>query len=454
MGDRIQYPAPQMPKIAKLFGDCTIEEIETQLRALTRPQLEALASDRDLWGLGYQDPPPGDWHTWIMKFGRGGGKTHGGSEWINRMAEDKDALCGGDLALMGPTYSDTTKTMIRGPSGVLKTARPDFRPVLKTRDSSLILQWPNGVIAHVLSEDARERGRGLNLAGLWGDELAAWIKQEETFDYILGPAVRIGPALTVITTTPKPRSHLDEIEKRDGVIVTTGTTFDNPYLSPIARRKLIATYGGTRLEKQELFGISLGLSENALWTLEDIEGNRAATTGAGFPKGVDLARVVVAIDPAGTDGDDSDETGIIVAGIDYDGIVYILADCTIKAKPLGWAKRAVGAFRRWHADRFVPEINYGGQMVETTLRAVWQDAPIQMVRAKRGKATRAEPVSALTQQGKVKFCGVFPELEAQLVGWDPYDKKAKSPDRLDAMVYAVTELALSTDQISTIMSYL
>lgn len=434
-----RYPLPEMPPIAEMVRRASAADLREQIRRLDEAQALALFTDPRLWDLSYQRPPEGAWSTWIMRFGRGGGKTHTGARALNEAAKDRESLAGGDLAIVGPTYADVTGTMIRGPSGLLAVAEPDFRPVLAHRDGSLIVKWPNGVIGHPISEDARERGRGKNLAVLWADEICAWLRPRETWDEILAPALRIGRAQAIVTTTPNPEPFLQVLEGRAGSVVRTASTFQNPYLPKHVRDRYIAIYGGTRLERQELFGEHLGISEHALWRPEVIEDARLDS----FPGRKALRRVVVAIDPAVTAKDESDETGIVVAGIDYDGHVYVMRDATIKGAPLVWARVAAACVDAFKADRIVAETNNGGDLVEANLRAVREDLPVRQVRASRGKITRAEPVAALYERGLVHHVGTFPELEAQLTGWDP--TKKKSPDRLDALVWAVTDLALGDD---------
>ena len=285
--------------------------------------------------------------------------------------------------------------------------------------------------------DSPDSGRGLNLSGAWLDELAAWPYPYETWTEGLAPALRIGDRpRVVVTTTPKPIKLLrDWITRDDGSIyITRGSTFDNAKnLSETALAELRARYAGTRTGRQELYGELLDQAEGALWQRHWIEDTRI--TADKMPP---LYRIVVAIDPAVTSGEDSDETGIITAGASNDGHFYVLSDDTLRATPNEWGKRAIDAFRKWKADRIVAETNNGGDMVVMVLQQVDRNAPVTKVHATRGKRVRAEPISALYEQYRVHHVGGFPQLEDQMVMWTP--ETTDSPDRLDALVWALTEL--------------
>jgi len=285
--------------------------------------------------------------------------------------------------------------------------------------------------------DSPDAGRGLNLSGAWLDELAIWQYPYETWTEGLAPALRIGDRpRVVVTTTPKPIKLLrDWVTRTDGSVhITRGSTFDNrKNLSETALAELKARYEGTRTGRQELYGELLEQAEGALWQRDWIE--RSRITADKLPP---LYRIVVAIDPAVTSGEDSDETGIITAGASSDGQFYILSDDTLRATPNEWGKRAVEAFHQWKADRIVAETNNGGDMVVMVLQQVDRNVPVTKVHATRGKRVRAEPISALYEQFRVHHVGAFPQLEDQMVMWTP--DTATSPDRLDALVWALTEL--------------
>jgi phage terminase large subunit-like protein len=239
----------------------------------------------------------------------------------------------------------------------------------------------------------------------------------------------------MLTSTPLPASELKALEEESGSITTRARNFDNVYLARSVREGLRDHYAGTRIGRQELDGEYLSTNENALWTSESIEDNRVSEVP------VDLVRVVVAVDPAVTANKNSDETGIVVAGIDTDGRGYVLDDRTLKGSPLQWGKMAVACYHRWKADRIVPEVNNGGDLVVQNIRGLDHRVHVTPVRASRGKVTRAEPIAALYERGLISHVGHFPELEDQLTSWDP--TSSKSPDRLDALVWAFHALLLS-----------
>jgi len=273
--------------------------------------------------------------------------------------------------------------------------------------------------------------RGPNFSFLWADEIAAWPDAENTWWTIIEPALRIGWARAVISTTPRPLAWLKKLEALADTIVTRATTYDNPYLAESALKSFRDHYEGTRIGKQELYGEIIEDTAGALWRFEWIEKFRVSPTAAK----PDFKRIVIAVDPAVTNNEDSDETGIIVYGVDYQGHGYVLEDASGKHTPTEWATRVHALYNRYHADRVVAEINQGGDMVEQVLRAVAPKIAYQSVRATRGKTIRAEPVSALYERGMVHHLGVYPQLESQLCDWVP-GTTPKSPDRLDALVYA------------------
>ena len=292
----------------------------------------------------------------------------------------------------------------------------------------------NGSRIKLFSADEPERLRGPQFHYAWCDELAAW-KYPEAYDQ-LQFGLRLGDhPQTVITTTPKPKPLIRNLTKRDDgtVIVTHGSTFENKdNLAASALIELQARYAGTRLGRQELEGEILEDVEGALWTQDNIDINRVDKAP------IDLQRIVVAVDPAVTSNEDSDETGIIVAGKNNQGELFVLADYTIKASPMGWAQRAIDAYREHNADAIVAEVNNGGDMIPTLIKQIDSNIRVKTVRATRGKQLRAEPVASLYEQNRAHHVGQFDKLETQLTTWTPEDPK--SPDRLDALVWAATEL--------------
>lgn len=378
-----------------------------------------------------QLPPKGDWTTWLILAGRGFGKTRTGAEWVRSLAENSAVS---RIALVGPTAADVRDVMVEGESGILSICpnwnRPAYEP------SKRRLTWPNGVQAAMFSSEEPERLRGPQHGAAWCDELAAWRNVEETWS-MLNFGLRIGTLpRTTITTTPKPIKILKELVKNaDGhVSITRGSTYDNrDNLAPAFFSQIVKRYEGTRLGRQELNAEILEDIEGALWTRDSIEAGRV-------PKNtmLEFQRIVIAVDPAVSNNEDSDETGIIVAALGFDGEGYVLEDLSGRYTPTEWATKAVGAYRRYRADRIVAEVNQGGLLVENTIRVIDPNVSLRMVHASRGKLIRAEPVSALYEQRRVHHLGGFFELEDQLCSFAPGSKD--SPDRLDALVYAITDL--------------
>ena len=337
------------------------------------------------------------------------------------------------IALIGATAADVRDVMVEGESGILACARDGERPVYEP--SKRRLTWPNGAMATTYSADEPERLRGPQHDSLWADEPASWRRPEAWTMAMFGLRLGTDPR-SVVTGTPKPVPLIREIRALPDTVITYGRTLDNAAnLAPQFIDSIIAKYGGTRLGRQELEGELLEDNLGSLWNWAMFAGEEFRPLAA-----PPLRRIVVAVDPAASAGEDSDETGIIAAGLGADGRAYVLADATIRAGPTEWARTAVGLYRSLGADRIIAERNNGGDMVEAVLRSVAPDVPIQTVWASRGKQTRAEPVAALYEQGKVAHVGVFRDLENQMTTWMPGE--GKSPDRVDALVYALTSLML------------
>jgi len=375
--------------------------------------------------------PRGDWSIWLVKAGRGWGKTRVGAEWVRSVAKP-----GARIALVGPTAADVRDVMIEGESGILSVCEPWNKPVYEP--SKRRLTWANGAMAVAYSAEEPDRLRGPQHTHAWCDEAAAWARPD-TWDMAM-MGLRLGDhPQVVVTTTPKNVPLMRTIQASPGLIVTRGRTLDNAAnLAPSFLTGLMARYEGTRLGRQELEGEDLNDNPDALWQRDAIDATRVR-------EAPELRRVVVAIDPAVTARDDSDETGIVVAAIGEDGRGYVLADRSGRYKPDEWARVAMRAFDEFKADRIVAEGNQGGDMVAHVLRTAWADAPIRIVHASRGKVARAEPVAALYEQGRVSHVGAFPLLEDQLTGWSP---GGPSPDRLDALVWALTELFLGKGELA------
>jgi phage terminase large subunit-like protein len=378
-------------------------------------------------------PPGGDWLVWLLLAGRGFGKTRTGAETVRKTLAEQGAS---RVALVGPTAADVRDVMVEGESGILATAAPDYRPVWEP--SNRKLTWPDGRLAMCYSADEPDRLRGPQHDFAWCDELAAW-RYPEAWDMLL-LGLRLGQRpRVVVTTTPRPKALIRDLVAARTTVVTRGSTFDNaknlaePFLSVITAR-----YEGTRLGRQELYAELLEQADGALWTRAMVEAARIAPADKPYQ-----TRVVIAIDPAVTAGEQSDETGIIAAGIGDDGLVYVTDDWSGRFSPDEWARRAIRLFKERDADRIVGEVNNGGDLIATTLRTVDPNIAFKAVTASRGKRTRAEPVSALYEQRRVRHVGGFPLLEDQMCNWVPGGPE-RSPDRLDALVWAITELKLET----------
>jgi phage terminase large subunit-like protein len=395
-----------------------------------------------LWARPPQLAPEGDWDNWLILAGRGFGKTRSGAEWVHQR------IRGGvmRMALIARTAADIRDVMVEGESGILATAHPKWRP--NYEPSKRRLTWPNGAIATTFSAEEPDSLRGPQYESAWADELAAWKYGPETWDQ-LQMVLRLGKRpQCVITTTPRPTPIIKSLVadrfdplRGGGTVVTRGSTFDNKAnLAPSFLRKLERKYAGTRLGRQELEAEILDDNPGALWKREWLDNLRVRS----HPQ---MVRVVVAVDPAVSANASSAETGIIVAGLGKDGHGYVLEDRSLSDSPARWGAEVVTAFHTRKADRIVGEVNNGGDLVESNIRTIDRNVAYSAVRASRGKATRAEPVAALYEQGRVHHVGALPKLEDQLVDWDP-TSGAPSPDRLDALVWALTELMLGEDWAS------
>jgi phage terminase large subunit-like protein len=367
----------------------------------------------------------------LLLAGRGFGKTRTGAEWVRIQAEDKRAR---RIALVGPTLAAVREVMIEGESGLFANAHPRFRP--KFEASRMRLKWPNGVLALGYSAEEPNTLRGPQHDAAWCDELAAWRYAEAWDNLLMGLRLGSDPR-AVVTTTPKPTRLIRELVKDPHCVVTRGSTWDNQRnLAPAFISTIIKRYEGTRLGRQELEAELLEDTPGALWTRERLEAARAGDLPV-------LRRVVVAIDPAVSAKPGADETGLIVAGLGADGLGYVLEDASDHFRVEQWAARAVALYRKYQADRVIGETNNGGDLVEATLRAVDRSVSYKGVRASRGKAVRAEPVAALYEQGRIRHHGAFPALEDQMCRFTAdIDRAGESPDRVDALVWALTELMI------------
>ncbi|HZL30743.1 MAG TPA: terminase family protein [Pseudolabrys sp.] len=380
----------------------------------------------------------GPWTTWLALGGRGAGKTRLGAEWVRALVHGRAPYAErrfGHIALVGESEHDVREVMIEGPAGLLRTSPRSERP--RWTSSRLRLEWRNGAVAQAFSADDPDSLRGPQFDAAWCDELAKWRYADAAFD-MLQFGLRLGQRpRQLITTTPRPLALLKRLVTDPRSAVTrAGTIANAAHLSPAFLDEVLARYAGTRLSRQEIDGEIIEDRPDALWSRATIEAARADVAPP-------LARIVVGIDPPASSRQGADACGIVAAGRAEDGCIYVLEDATASGlQPAGWATRAIALFRRLNADALVAEVNQGGDMVGAVLRNVDSTVPLKTVHATRGKYLRAEPVAALYAQGKVKHAGApMPELEDQMCDFGLNGlSSGGSPDRLDALVWAVTEL--------------
>jgi phage terminase large subunit-like protein len=397
-------------------------------------EIDAIDQAWEAWAHDGQLAPPGDWAIWLIRAGRGFGKTRAGAEWVSAVAR---ANKGCRIALVGGSIDEVRRVMIEGPSGLMAVAHAGERGAMKFRGG--VLRFANKAEAHVYSAASPEGLRGPEHHFAWADELGKWRARSGSAAWDnLRMGLRLGerPRM-LVTTTPRPTALMRRVLGLDGLVQTLGRTRDNPHLPASFVGAMIADYGGTRLGRQELDGEMVEDVAGALWTRAMIEGCRVRAAPA-------LVRVVVGVDPpAGTEGD---ACGIVAVGLGGDARGYVLEDASVVgASPEGWARAVVACAARHAAERVVAEVNQGGAMVSSVLRAVDAALPVRGVHATRGKAARAEPVAALYEQGRVRHVGAFPALEDELCGLvagGGYEGPGRSPDRADACVWALSELML------------
>lgn len=405
----------------------TPAEADALIASLSEGDLRAWCFDWLSWARPEQIPPAGDWRTWLLLGGRGSGKTRPCAEQVREWARDPNAV----IALIGPTAADVRQVMIEGESGILNVCPPEERP--RWQPSIRKLSFPSGAAAFTYSAEEPERLRGPQSSHVWCDEIAAYADPKALWDLLL-PGLRLGRnPRRIVSTTPKPLKFLRDLIADPGTVVSRMKTWDNRANLPGAYiDELKRIYGGTRIGRQELEGELLDEAEGALWRRAQIDELRVR-------QAPELTRIVIAIDPATTSGDNADETGIVAAGLGVDGDGYVLADASCRMEPNGWATRAISLYDKLEADKIVAEANNGGDMIEATIRTVRRSVPYEKVHASRGKTARAEPVAALYEQGRVHHAGGFPQLEDEMVNFVP-GALAKSPNRADALVWALTWL--------------
>ena len=416
------------------------------LDGLSENALAALPWLFEVWAMPHQLPPEGDWRTWVILGGRGAGKTRAGAEWVRAQVEGSGPMDPGPcrrIALVGETIDQVREVMVFGDSGILACAPPDRRPEWQAGRKQLM--WPNGAVAQLFSAHDPEALRGPQFDGAWVDELAKWKKAQDAWD-MLQFALRLGDDPRIcVTTTPRNQPLLKELLERDSTVVTKASTEANrANLAPAFLEEVQRRYAGTRLGRQELDGVLLDEIEGALWSHTGLEAARVASPPP-------LERVVVAVDPPVTGHANSDACGIVVVALEagaespQDWRAVVLEDASVEAaSPLHWARAALRAAERHGADRVVAEVNQGGDLVETLLRQLDPTVPFRAVRASRGKVARAEPVAALYEQGRVRHMPGLGALEDEMCRMTLQGYAGSgSPDRVDALVWALSELILA-----------
>ncbi|MEN8839779.1 MAG: terminase family protein [Octadecabacter sp.] len=429
---------------AALVASANVADRKAFLRGLSGPQLKALPYLFDFWALEHQLAPVGDWRTWVILGGRGAGKTRAGAEWVRSMVEGsrpRDPGAATRVGLIGETMEQAREVMVFGESGILACSPPDRRPTWIAGRQMLV--WPNGAEARLYSAFDPERLRGPQFDAVWADEFAKWPKAQETWD-MMQFGLRLGKKpRACVTTTPKNVEILKDLLARSSTVQTHATTQDNrAYLADGFLEEVQERYAGTRLGRQELDGVLLADVDGALWTSARLEGCRVNKAPA-------LDRIVVAVDPPAGANASSDACGIVVAGIVSKGPVkdwkiYVLEDASVQGvSPNDWAAAAIAAMDRHGADRLVAEVNQGGAMVEAIVRSIDPSVSYRGVHATRGKAMRAEPVAALYEQGRVRHVLGLGALEDEMCQMTAEGYAGTgSPDRVDALVWALTDLFL------------
>ena len=426
---------------ALAFRDLSEDFIE----AIDVQERRVLDEDWEAWARAEQWTDRSDWTTWLMLGGRGSGKTRAGAEYVQALVCGRapGRAAAAHVALVGETHADAREVMVEGESGLLAVARRDERPVWTP--SRRRLEWPNGAVAYTYSSEDPDGLRGPQFAAAWCDELAKWTHADATWD-MLQFALRLGEApCQVVTTTPRNVALLRRLLTQEDTMVSRMRTADNErMLAPTFLENVVARYEGTRLGRQELDGEILADRTDALWSRVALEALHADPSAADA-----CERIVVGVDPPVTARSTSDACGIVVAGVVGNrGIV--LADLTVSgAAPSVWAERVAGAYRAFEADRIVVETNQGGDLVEEVMRASAEALPIRQVKATRAKQVRAEPIAALYERGLVRHVPGLAALEDEMCDFGPLPKggwglsSGRSPDRLDALVWALTDLMLS-----------
>lgn len=471
MTKRIDIPTFDSSLAGEMLAELSPRQLVALYESLSPAELRKINDDWSLWAQPHQRLPPlpepaarkslrdllaerkgkkkiRPWRRIVRRGGRGSGKTHGSAKNVHEIARDRDLIGQGEIGIIHTTYRNARFGAVEGPSGLLATAPSDFRPLWEPGHGRLT--WPNGVIGRIFSADEPNNLRNNNWSVVWGEEVDFWPNVTRTWWEVVEPALRLGVAVAILTSTPQNRAKgedrdfLVKLEALDDTIVQRASMLDNPFLDRKARRALINLYGLVRDETsgkwtattkrglQELFGEFVNTNEGALWERALIDTLRVRM----YP---DLRRVCVSIDPAGSTHKKSNKTAINVSGIGDDGHAYVLVSRSGLWKPHQWAEIACRLYDDYEADEIVGETNFGGDMVESTIRAHRRDVRFTPVHASRGKVLRAGPVATLYENLRVHHVGVFHELENQQCEWEPGDE---SPDELDALVHALTHLQL------------
>lgn len=415
--------------------------LDELVAGLSPRELDALDGWWPVWARADQvcppDNPSNPWRVWLILGGRGAGKTRAGAEWVRAAALGLDHAAGRParrIALVGETAADVRDVMIEGESGLLAVHSRYERPVWEP--SRRRLAWPNGAVAQAFSAEEPDGLRGPQFDLAWADEIAKWRRSEAAWDMLM-MGLRLGDWPRVVaTTTPRPIPLVKRLVADPDTVLSRAATADNgAFLAPGFVAAIERRYGGTRLGRQELSGEIIEDRPGALWTHAMLEACRIADAPS-------LTRILVAVDPPAGSGPEG-ACGIVAAGAAPDGRFYVLEDATIHAaRPAQWARRAAEMMRLWEADALVAEVNQGGDMVEAVIRQADASVPVIKVRASRGKFLRAEPVAALYEQGRVRHAGVFQALEDQMCDLTLEGlSDGRSPDRVDALVWALTALS-------------
>lgn len=399
--------------------------LKKALSVLPAEAREAIAYDWSQVGRPKQQEPSGNWRIWLVLAGRGFGKNRTASEWIRqRVASGKARR----INILARSAAEARDTIVEGDSGLLSVGYPDERPTYEP--SKRRLTWPNGATAILYSAEEPDSLRGTQCDTAYADELATYGDNGAWDQLLFGLRLGQDPR-AIVTTTPRPVPIIKGLIADKTCHVTRGSTYENrSNLAPAFLEQVVKRYEGTRQGRQELYAEVLEGAEGALWSRELIETTRVHTHPI-------LTRTVVAVDPAVSNTENSDSTGIIVAGLAATNHAYILADYTLKAGPLEWAKVVERAYNDHRASLVIAEGNQGGDLVKSNLQVTNPSLPVRLIRAHKGKALRAEPVATLFEQYQVHILGYQPDLEDQMCSWQP---GLKSPDRIDAMVYAIREL--------------